>query len=107
MAKQVKRPTPAANVAPGADPKAKNALLSRRMGSIMGCCCLLVFILFDELWIGTLAFALGFAIIFCLEVFYEEAKKWYASYNLYCVFLCLVLAYVEYYYGFLSNLMNF
>ncbi len=106
MAKQVKRPAPDMDMAPGADPKAKYALLSHRMGSIMGCCCLLMFIVFEELWIGTLAFALGFAVIFCIEVFYEKSKVWYASYNLYLTALCLALAYLEYVFGILSNLLT-
>ena len=62
MAKKVNRITYTPEVAPGADPNGGNVLLSRKMGNVMGCICLLVFILFKELWIGTLAFGIGFAV---------------------------------------------
>ena len=107
MAKKAKRPAPVADVTPGASPYADNSLLSRKMGTIMGCACLMVFILFKELWIGMLAFGIGFAVIFGLEVVYEKSKAWYASVNLYASLGSFALAYAEYAYGFLSNLMNF
>ena len=107
MAKKVNRTTYTPEVAPGADPNGGNVLLSRKMGNVMGCICLLVFILFKELWIGTLAFGIGFAVIFGLEVVYEKSKAWYASVNLYASLGSFALAYAEYAYGFLSNLMNF
>ena len=107
MAKKVKRPTPAADVTPGANPYADNSLLSRKMGTIMGCACLMVFILFKELWIGMLAFGIGFAIIYGLEVLVEKTRAWYSSSNLYLSVACLVLAYLERNSGFISNLMKF
>ena len=105
MAKHTKHSTPPEDLAPGADPNAKNSLLSRRVGNVLNICCLLIFFVFEELWIGTLAFALGFAIIFCMEAFYERSKVWYTSLNLYCIPLCLLLTYLEYYYGFVSRLV--
>ena len=106
MAKKAKRPDPVVEVAAGKDPSGGNILLSKRMGNVLGSACLIVFIIFGELWIGTLACALGFCIIFGLEVFYEKARNWYTSVNLYCALLCFVLAYVEYASGFLSNLFK-
>ena len=106
MAKKAKRPAPVADVTPGASPYADNSLLSRKMGTIMGCACLMVFILFKELWIGMLAFGIGFAIIYGLEVLVEKTKAWYASSNLYLSIACLVLTYAEYTNGFISNLMK-
>lgn len=106
MAKKAKRPVPVAEVTPGADPNGGNVLLSRRMGTVLGCACMLMFILFDQLWIGTLAFGIGFAIIFGLQVLVEKSKAWYQSWNLYASMICLVLAYLEYTNGFLSNLMT-
>lgn len=106
MAKQVKRPAPVVEVKPGADPNGGNMLLSRKMGNILGCVCLLMFILFKELWIGTLAFGIGFTAIFVLQVFLEKSKSWYTSWNLYAALVCYALAYMEYAYGLISNLMN-
>ena len=106
MAKKANRPQNVTNVAPGADPNAGNALLSRRMGSILGCACLLVFIIFDELWLGTLAFAVGFTIIFALEVFYEKSRSLLRSFNFYGAVVCYLLAYLEYAYGFMTNVMK-
>ena len=106
MAKKRSTPRPVQDVAPGANPYSDNSLLSRRMGSIMGCACLLVFIMFKELWIGMLAFGIGFAIIYGLEVLVEKTKAWYASSNLYLSIACLVLTYAEYTNGFISNLMK-
>ena len=106
MAKQVKRPAPVVEVKPGADPNGGNILLSRKMGNILGCVCLLMFILFEQLWIGTLAFGIGFTVIFALQVFIEKSKSWYTSWNLYAALACYGLAYLEYAYGLISNLMN-
>ena len=94
------------DVAPSVDPSGGNVLLSRRMGTVLGCACLLICILFDQLWMGTLAFGIGFAIIFGLLVFYEKSKVWYQSIYLYASLDCLILPYLEYTYNFLSNLMK-
>lgn len=106
MAKKAKQPRVVEDIKPGADPNGGNMLLSRRMGTVLGGACLLMYILFDQLWIGTLAFGIGFAVIFGLQVFYEKSKKWYASFNLYAALVCFILAYAEYNYGFISNLMD-
>ncbi len=106
MAKKAKLPEPVVEVTPGQDPNGGNLLLSKRMGNALGCAALIVFIIFGELWIGTLACAVGFCIIFGLEVFYEKSRAWYKSINFYCAILCAVLAYVEYASGFLSNLFK-
>ena len=106
MAKKANRSVYVPDAAPGADPNGGNVLLSRKMGTILGCACLLMFIIFDELWIGTLAFGIGFLIIFGIQVVYEKSKAWYASANLYASIACFVLAYVEFYYGFLTELMR-
>ncbi len=106
MAKKAKRPVTPVEVTPGQDPQGQNPLLSRRMGTVLGCACLVVFILFEELWIGMLACALGFGIIFGLQVFYDKAKAWYASMNLYAAIICLVLAYLEYSSGLISDFMK-
>ena len=106
MAKKAKRQEPTVEVTPGADPYGKSPYLSRRMGTVLGCACMIVFIIFDELWIGTLACALGFSIIFGLQVIHEKSKVWYQSLNLYAAILCFVMAYLEYSSGFVSNIMK-
>ena len=106
MAKKVNRTQPVVDMAPGADPHAGNPMLGRRMGTVLGCACMVVFIVFQELWIGTLACALGFGIIFGLQVFYEKSKVWYTSLNLYAAIGCLILAYLEYSSGLISKLMK-
>jgi hypothetical protein len=106
MAKKANRPQPVVDVTPGADPHIGNPMLSRRMGTVLGCACMVVFILFKELWIGTLACALGFAIIFGLQLIYDKSKPWYTSWNLYAAGICLVLAYLEYSSGLISEFMK-
>ncbi len=106
MAKKTKRPTPVQEVNPGANPYARNKSYGRKLGNILGCLILLVFIYFDELWIGTLACALGFALIFGVQVFYEKSYKWYATPYLYATLLTLALAYAEFRYNFISNLLK-
>ena len=106
MAKKVNRTAYTPDVTPGADPNGGNVLLSRRMGTVLGCACLLVFILFENLWIGSLAFGIGFTIIFCLEVFYEKSRNLFRSFNFYGALICYILAYAEYAYGFMTNLMK-
>ena len=106
MAKKANRPSAPVDVTPGANPHADNSLLSRKLGNVMGAACLLVFILFKELWLGMLAFGIGFAVIFVLEVMVEKTKQWYASWNLYLSVGSLALAYAEYSYGFISGLMK-
>ena len=106
MAKKINRAQPAADMAPGKDPHGGNPMLSSRMGTVLGCACLVVFILFKELWIGMLACGLGFGIIFGLQLYYDRSRAWYTSWNLYAAFGCLILAYLEYASGLLSNLMK-
>lgn len=106
MAKKAKRPSAPVDVTPAANPYAEKSLLSRRMGSLMGCACLVVFILFQELWIGMLSFGIGFALIFGVEALVEKTKVWYASSNLYLSVICLALAWAEYANGFITNLMS-
>ena len=106
MAKKAKRSAPVQNVSVGADPYAKNNSYGRNLGKILGCVCLLVFIMFDQLWIGTLACALAFAVIFAMQVFMEKSSSWFATPYFYATLACLALAYAEYSFGFLSNLLK-
>ena len=106
MAKKANRTAPVQNVNPGADPYAKPQSYGKKLGNMLGCACLLVFILFDELWLGTLACGIGFGIIFGIQVFHDKACKWYASPYLYTTLAVLALAYVEYAYRVISNLLN-
>ena len=106
MAKKAKLPSTPVEVTPAPDPQSQNPLLSRRMGTVLGCACMVVFILFKELWIGMGACALGFGIIFGLQLHFDKNKAWYTSWNLYGAIICLVLAYLEYTSGFVTNLMT-
>jgi len=106
MAKKARKQEPVVEVNPGTDPYGQSPYLSRRMGTVLGCACLIVFIIFEELWIGTLACALGFSIIFGLQVIHDKSKVWYQSLNLYAAIVCYVLAYLEYSSGFVSNIMK-
>ena len=106
MAKKVNRSKPVVEVSPGASPYDKPNAGGKRMGTILGSICLILFIITDELWIGTLACALGFATIFVMQVFLEKSKAWYASFYLYACIGSFVLAWAEYTYGFVSQFMK-
>ena len=105
MAKKAKRPAPAVEVTPGANPYAGSSI-GKRLGTVLGSIVLILFIVTDELWIGTLACALGFAVIYAMQVFVEKSKSWYGSIYLYAAILSAVLAWAEYTNGFVSNLMK-
>ena len=107
MAKKAKYPAPAQNTPAGANPYAPAKSVGRRLGNLLGGVCLLVYVIFEELWIGTLAFGVGFAVIWALQVFQEKTHKWFASPYLYASILTLGLAYGEWQYHFISNLLNF
>lgn len=82
--------------------QAKSNMISR----LIGCVCLLAFIFFEELWVGTLTCALAFTTFFVIQVFVEKSREWYASVNLYGAVFCFVLAYLEFQYHIISNLMG-
>ena len=104
MAKKAKRPTQTKTTATNTQPVASSA--GRRMGNLLGGVCLLVYIVCKELWIGTLAFGLGFAVIWGLQVFLEKSHKWYTSPYFYSTLLTLALAWGEWQYAIISNLLN-
>ena len=106
MAKKAKRPQPVADVSPGANPYENTKSTGRQLGNVLGCACLLMFILFDELWLGTLACAIAFGIIWGIQVFYDKVTKWNTSPYLYAMVLTLILAYLEYAYNIISNLLD-
>ena len=68
MAKKAKRSAPQAEVSPGANPYARSG--GRRLGTILGSVCLLVFIMFEQLWIGILSGALAFVALYVMQVFF-------------------------------------
>ena len=102
MAKKASRTAPVQSTNPYEN---KNSV-GKRMGNLMGCACLLIFIIFDELWLGMFACAIGFAIIYGIQVFHDKAAKWYSSPYLYICLATLVLAYAEYAYQLLTNFMT-
>ena len=104
MAKKASRPVTAAEVSPGANPYGGTG--GKRLGTILGSIVLILFIVTDELWIGTLACALGFALIYGMQVFVEKSKAWYASIYLYAALISLGLAWAEYSSDFITNLMK-
>ena len=106
MAKKVNSSKPVVDVTPGANPHESNNPYGRKLGNILGAVCLLVFIIFDELWIGNLACAFGFAVIFFIQVFHLKTHKWYTSPYLYASILTFVLAYAEYRFDFLTELLK-
>ena len=105
MAKKVSHPQPQ-NVAPGADPYQKNNTSGRNLGKMMGAVCLLVFICFDELWVGTLGCAIAFGVLYVMQVFFEKSKTWFSSVYLYATVATALLAYLEYSRQFISNLLG-
>ena len=107
MAKKTKRPAPVKDTPAGANPHAETRSAGRRLGNLLGGVCLLVYIIFKELWIGTLAFGLGFAVIWGLQVFLEKSHKWYTSPYFYASMITLALAYGEWQYAIISTLLNF
>jgi hypothetical protein len=107
MAKKAKRSAPVQEVSPGANPYDNRGISGRRLGMIMGSICLLVFIYFEQLWIGTLSCALAFLVLYVMQVFFEKSKAWYESIYLYATILALALAYGEFSTGFISNLLTF
>ena len=106
MAKKVKRPAPVAEVSPGANPYDKSAASGNRLGMIMGSFCLLMFICFEQLWIGIIGCALAFAVLYVIQVFFEKSRNWWQSPYLYGTIGILAMAYLEYSTGMISNLLN-
>ena len=51
----------------------------KRLGNWLGCACLLVFAIFEELWIGMFACAIGFALICGIQVFHDKTAKLHTS----------------------------
>ena len=103
MAKKTKQNAPVQNT----NPYENRNSAGKRLGNLMGCACLLVFALSEELWIGMLACAIGFAVIYGIQVFHDKTEKWYTSPYLYCTLVTLGLTYAEYTYQLLTNLMTF
>jgi hypothetical protein len=106
MAKKAKHPAPVQEVSPGKNPYEKSGNVGRRLGNLLGCACLLVFAVFEELWIGMAACTLCLGIIFGITVFHDKTAKWYTSPFLYAMLATAVLAYVEYAYQLLTNFMT-
>ena len=102
MAKKAKSTAPVQTT----NPYETNHSVGKRLGNMLGCACLLVFVLFDELWIGMLACAFSLAIIYGIQVFHDKAAKWYSSPYLYFTLVTLALTYGEYAYQLLTNLMT-
>ena len=106
MAKKVSRPATPVEVTPGANPYAKSVTSGKRFGTVLGAICMIMFIVFDELWIGTAAGAVCLAILFVLQVFEEKSRVWYKSVYLYTFFLAVLLAWMEYSGGLVTDFMK-
>lgn len=77
-----------------------------KLPKLLGGVVLLAFILIEELWIVTLVGAAAFAAFLYLQVVVEKSRPWYTSPYLYAIFVCLVLAWLEYRNGLISNLLK-
>ena len=106
MAKKSNRNQPVRDLPAGPNPNQKNNSSARNWGKALGAVCLLIFIVFDQLWIGTLGCALCLAVIYGIQVFHDKTAKWYSSVYLYATLILLALAYAEYSSGFITNLMT-
>ena len=102
MAKKANRTAPVQTT----NPYENNRSVGKRLGNLLGCACLLIFVMFDELWIGMLACGFSLAIIYGIQVFHDKTAKWYTSPYLYFTLVTLALAYAEYAYQLLTNLMT-
>ena len=105
MAKKVKHPSAPVEVSPGANPYG-GVSNGKRLGTILGSICMILFIVFDELWVGTAACAACLGVLFVLQVFVEKSKVWYKSLYLYTFLLSAVMAWLEYSSGWISELMK-
>ena len=106
MAKKSKRVQPVQNVGVGADPYQKNNSFGRNLGKMMGAVCLLAFICFDQLWIATSVCALAFAVLFVIQVFVEKSRTVFASLYLYAAIGTALLAFAEFRYQVITNLLG-
>ena len=106
MAKKAKRPAPVQEVSPGANPYEGNKISGRRLGMIMGSICLLVFIWFEQMWIGILSCAVAFLVLYVMQVFFEKSRSWYGSIYLYATIAALALTYVEFSTGVISRILK-
>ena len=103
MAKKAKRTAPVQTTNPYEN---KNSV-GKRLGNLMGCACLLLFAVSEELWIGMAACTLGLFVIYGIQVFHDRTAKWCSSPYLYFALVTLVLTYAEYAYRLLTNFMTF
>jgi len=106
MAKKPTQTRPAQKHNPGANPYQNNNSVGNNLGKMIGAVCLLVFIIFEQLWIGTLACALAFAVLYVMQVFVERSKTPFTSMYLYATAATALLAYLEYRYQIISNLLG-
>ena len=102
MAKKVKQTAPAQTT----NPYENKNTTGKRLGNWLGCACLLVFAIFEELWIGMFACAISFALICGIQVFHDKTAKLHTSPYLYLSLVTLALAYAEYEYQMLTNFMT-
>ena len=103
MAKKSNRNVKPTQVSTAPDPYTKN---SGNLGKMMGAVCLLVFICFEQLWIGTLACALAFGVLCVIQVFVEKSRTLFTSAYLYAAAGTAVLAFLEWQNHFISNLLG-
>ena len=103
MAKKSNRNVKPQKVSTAPDPYAKS---SGNLGKMMGAVCLLAFICFEQLWIATLVCALAFGVLYVIQVFVEKSRTMFTSMYLYAAIGTAALAYVEYQYQFISNLLG-
>ena len=107
MAKKSTRNVRPQEVKAGPDPNAGKATgAGKSLGSIVGCACLLAFIVFDQLWLAIACCALAFAVLYAMQVFLEKSVSWSESPYLYVTLLVGALAFVEYQFGLISRIFN-
>lgn len=106
MAKKSKRSTNNQSKASHTPGSENTSGIGRSMGKVIGCVALLAFVLMDELWMGIGVFTLVFAALYGIQVFAEKSKSWYSSLYLYTTLACGALAYAEYRYQVISNLLR-
>ncbi len=103
MAKKSNRNVKPQQVSTAPDPYARK---SSSLGKMMGAVCLLAFICFEELWIGTLVCALAFAVLYVIQVFVEKSKTLITSPYLYAAVATAVIALLERQNHFISRLLG-
>ena len=79
----------------------------RSIGKVIGCVALLAFVMVEDLWMGIGIFALVFAALYVMQVFFEKSASWFSSGYLYATLGCSALAWAEHQYQIITRLISF